>query len=241
MSTDSCCIVVAQHHCRSCGQLFCGTCSSKRLILPHKEVVNDFKGKVRVCTACFDQLCILYPPEAVNATSSSAMPAMIPLVESARTSSKILLLGGKVIDLYSQSTSSMRLNSDPCVLCVSVFQASGKSWLVQRLLEQQQVDKEFDHDNNDTNLDQSSASTQHAGYLPTFGYVQPTQPTNPTQPTKSTNQINQPTQPTNSTNQLNQPNQQRVFCMHTESLNVIVASQCADTHYQLPVRVTLPN
>jgi hypothetical protein len=189
MSTDSCCIVVAQHHCRSCGQLFCGTCSSKRLILPHKEVVNDFKGKVRVCTACFDQLCILYPPEAVNATSSSAMPAMIPLVESARTSSKILLLGGKVIDLYSQSTSSMGLNSDPCVLCACLsFRQAVKVGLCNDSWNSNKSTK------NLIMITTTRTSIKVALLLNMLGTCQHL---------GMCNQINQPTQPTNSTNQIN--------------------------------------
>jgi len=38
-----------RHHCRSCGRLVCGSCSSKRLVLVKKD------GPVRVCTICFSE------------------------------------------------------------------------------------------------------------------------------------------------------------------------------------------
>lgn len=38
-----------QHHCRSCGLLVCGNCSSNKLVLP-----NLGKTPVRVCTTCFE-------------------------------------------------------------------------------------------------------------------------------------------------------------------------------------------
>lgn len=37
-----------QHHCRSCGFVFCQTCSSKKLVLPQ----FGFSKPVRVCSTC---------------------------------------------------------------------------------------------------------------------------------------------------------------------------------------------
>jgi len=38
-----------RHHCRNCGHIFCGTCTSKRKALPHWNILR----KVRVCESCF--------------------------------------------------------------------------------------------------------------------------------------------------------------------------------------------
>merc|ERR1719350_1851734 len=40
-----------QHHCRACGQVFCGKCSSKACVLPKFGIERE----VRVCDSCFDQ------------------------------------------------------------------------------------------------------------------------------------------------------------------------------------------
>ncbi|KAG9286142.1 hypothetical protein G9A89_010156 [Geosiphon pyriformis] len=40
-----------KHHCRNCGQTFCGDCSSKTMELPHIGM-ND---RVRVCESCFSK------------------------------------------------------------------------------------------------------------------------------------------------------------------------------------------
>jgi len=40
-----------QHHCRACGQVFCGKCSAKSCVLPKFGIERE----VRVCDSCFDQ------------------------------------------------------------------------------------------------------------------------------------------------------------------------------------------
>lgn len=43
---------VAQHHCRACGQIFCGRCSSKYSTIPKFGIEKE----VRVCEPCYEQL-----------------------------------------------------------------------------------------------------------------------------------------------------------------------------------------
>lgn len=40
-----------KHHCRSCGDIFCKSCSSQSIVLPRDDRI---KGEVRVCDKCYD-------------------------------------------------------------------------------------------------------------------------------------------------------------------------------------------
>lgn len=39
-----------QHHCRACGNVFCGNCSSKTSTIPKFGIEKE----VRVCEACYE-------------------------------------------------------------------------------------------------------------------------------------------------------------------------------------------
>lgn len=43
---------VSQHHCRACGQIFCGKCSSRCSTIPKFGIEKE----VRVCEPCYEQL-----------------------------------------------------------------------------------------------------------------------------------------------------------------------------------------
>lgn len=45
-------MVQRKHHCRNCGQVFCGKCSAKTSIIPRFGIEKE----VRVCDSCFDHL-----------------------------------------------------------------------------------------------------------------------------------------------------------------------------------------
>lgn len=45
-------MVNRQHHCRNCGEVFCGKCSSKNSIIPKFGIERE----VRVCDSCYDQI-----------------------------------------------------------------------------------------------------------------------------------------------------------------------------------------
>jgi len=44
-------IVTRQHHCRACGQVFCGRCSAKACVLPKFGIEKE----VRVCDSCYEE------------------------------------------------------------------------------------------------------------------------------------------------------------------------------------------
>lgn len=46
------CSLFFQHHCRACGQIFCGKCSSKYSTIPKFGIEKE----VRVCEPCFELL-----------------------------------------------------------------------------------------------------------------------------------------------------------------------------------------
>ncbi|KAE9551496.1 hypothetical protein FO519_005290 [Halicephalobus sp. NKZ332] len=56
-------VINRRHHCRSCGNVICGNCSTHKLLLP----VN--KHPVRVCDTCYNKRCN-------NGDVSIAVPAM---------------------------------------------------------------------------------------------------------------------------------------------------------------------
>lgn len=41
-----------KHHCRACGQVFCGQCSGKFSTIPKYGIEKE----VRVCNTCYDQV-----------------------------------------------------------------------------------------------------------------------------------------------------------------------------------------
>ncbi|XP_066588091.1 hepatocyte growth factor-regulated tyrosine kinase substrate [Prorops nasuta] len=45
-------VVLRKHHCRACGQVFCGQCSNKTTALPKFGIEKE----VRVCEACYEQV-----------------------------------------------------------------------------------------------------------------------------------------------------------------------------------------
>jgi len=46
-----------QHHCRHCGRLICGNCSSKKLLLPTTDTLKlSSTDSVRVCDGCFNKI-----------------------------------------------------------------------------------------------------------------------------------------------------------------------------------------
>lgn len=44
-------MIVRRHHCRNCGAVVCGSCSSKKFLLPHQST-----KPLRVCLACYEHL-----------------------------------------------------------------------------------------------------------------------------------------------------------------------------------------
>jgi hypothetical protein len=47
-------LLLMQHHCRSCGGVFCHRCSSRRIHIPIQD--KEFETDVRVCDYCHDHL-----------------------------------------------------------------------------------------------------------------------------------------------------------------------------------------
>lgn len=60
-------MVNRQHHCRNCGEVFCGKCSSKSSIIPKFGIEKE----VRVCDSCFDIL----NKSAVKKSEGDELPA----------------------------------------------------------------------------------------------------------------------------------------------------------------------
>jgi hypothetical protein len=46
--------VVLRHHCRSCGDIYCGKCSNHRLVLPFPG--EEYAEECRICDFCFEHI-----------------------------------------------------------------------------------------------------------------------------------------------------------------------------------------
>ncbi|CAL8273804.1 unnamed protein product [Lota lota] len=63
-------VMTRKHHCRACGQIFCGKCSSKYSTIPKFGIEKE----VRVCEPCFEHL----NKKAEGKATASAGPAELP-------------------------------------------------------------------------------------------------------------------------------------------------------------------
>ncbi|XP_054088292.1 pleckstrin homology domain-containing family F member 1 homolog [Zeugodacus cucurbitae] len=60
-------MIVRRHHCRNCGAVVCGPCSSKKFLLPQQS-----SKPVRVCTACYERLSKVVKAESSKMTLANA-------------------------------------------------------------------------------------------------------------------------------------------------------------------------
>ncbi|CAG7726980.1 unnamed protein product [Allacma fusca] len=69
-------VINRKHHCRACGQVFCGKCSSKTATLPKFGIEKE----VRVCDACFERVTKegvgLDDPEELIIKTGSGQPSL---------------------------------------------------------------------------------------------------------------------------------------------------------------------
>ncbi|CAL8303627.1 unnamed protein product [Merluccius merluccius] len=63
-------VMTRKHHCRACGQIFCGKCSSKYSTIPKFGIEKE----VRVCEPCFEHL----NKKAEGKATATAGPAELP-------------------------------------------------------------------------------------------------------------------------------------------------------------------
>lgn len=64
-------LTVRKHHCRNCGKVFCNTCSSESMPLPHQMVHTP----ERVCAACYKNLSNLLTKSIIELESGQTMAA----------------------------------------------------------------------------------------------------------------------------------------------------------------------
>lgn len=59
-------MIVRRHHCRNCGAVVCGPCSSKKFLLPQQSSKPQ-----RVCTSCYERLSNAVKQESAKISSNS--------------------------------------------------------------------------------------------------------------------------------------------------------------------------
>ncbi|XP_005164430.1 hepatocyte growth factor-regulated tyrosine kinase substrate isoform X1 [Danio rerio] len=71
-------VMTRKHHCRACGQIFCGKCSSKYSTIPKFGIEKE----VRVCEPCFEILnnhpSLSPPPRKAEGKAPSTGPSELP-------------------------------------------------------------------------------------------------------------------------------------------------------------------
>ncbi|XP_055386108.1 pleckstrin homology domain-containing family F member 2 [Condylostylus longicornis] len=88
-----------RHHCRNCGAVVCGPCSSKKYLLPQQS-----NKPVRVCLGCFDQL----NKHKMDQTNKTTMNAT-----QANNNSTVNKTGGDSVDIINKSISGGGNESSP--------------------------------------------------------------------------------------------------------------------------------
>jgi hypothetical protein len=74
-----------RHHCRSCGGIYCDSCSTKRTVVPHFKIEQP----VRVCDICHEKIQIaLLEEDGLDYQSSTPANATI-LLNLTRKSDKL--------------------------------------------------------------------------------------------------------------------------------------------------------
>ncbi|CAG8464940.1 8752_t:CDS:10 [Paraglomus brasilianum] len=71
-----------KHHCRNCGQTFCGECSSKTIALPHFGINEP----VRVCDSCFMRRTLRNRSASLDLSPNITKPYLLPPTISAPAS-----------------------------------------------------------------------------------------------------------------------------------------------------------
>lgn len=69
-----------QHHCRNCGKVVCGACSSQKVVIPGL----DMQKAERVCSQCYDTISRERPAPG-DARASPAAPAVVVPAPAAGT------------------------------------------------------------------------------------------------------------------------------------------------------------
>lgn len=77
-------MIVRRHHCRNCGAVVCGPCSSKKFLLPQQS-----SKPVRVCTACYERLSKVVKNESAKAAADTQNTAAVTGGANAGTGGKM--------------------------------------------------------------------------------------------------------------------------------------------------------
>ncbi|EFA86512.1 FYVE-type zinc finger-containing protein [Heterostelium album PN500] len=75
-------IIIRKHHCRSCGNVFCGKCASSKLYLK-KFGVNE---RVRVCALCHDDIVAAEERDELNTPKKRYQPHLVEYNKSSNGS-----------------------------------------------------------------------------------------------------------------------------------------------------------
>uniref|UniRef100_A0A673K3Q3 Hepatocyte growth factor-regulated tyrosine kinase substrate n=1 Tax=Sinocyclocheilus rhinocerous TaxID=307959 RepID=A0A673K3Q3_9TELE len=107
-------VMTRKHHCRACGQIFCGKCSSKYSTIPKFGIEKE----VRVCEPCFE----LLNKKAEGKATSAGQPELPPeYLTSPLSQQSQVVPTESVIYLDLECKAILRLMSESsyyCLVCV---------------------------------------------------------------------------------------------------------------------------
>nr|CAG4643178.1 EOG090X05AE [Ilyocryptus agilis] len=157
-------LVVRKHHCRACGQVFCGRCTPRSCILPKFGIEKE----VRVCEDCFDKYNSDGRPAKEETEPVSKSPSNdVAKTEKSRKEEELKLQEEEELQLalaLSRSEAEHKSkdeNPAPKVTATDIEDPELARYLNRSYWEQKQHEKENSHKEKEVEISKANISSTY--------------------------------------------------------------------------------